>query len=189
MKETLNIKEYEILNKWSGQIIETADGLPFIGKSLFNKNVLLSTGYAGNGITFSLISSMINTDIILNKPNNWVETFSLKRLKDSSNIIKRIASFIGSMIQTPKNKNSSESIELLQNDSGTVLQERNEAVAVYKDNESNLHKLSAKCTHLGCTVNWNNTEKSWDCPCHGSRFNKNGQVINGPAKTPLKIIE
>jgi glycine/D-amino acid oxidase-like deaminating enzyme/nitrite reductase/ring-hydroxylating ferredoxin subunit len=185
LKDVLKIKTYEITNRWSGQIIETVDGLPYIGQTSSNPNILVNTGYAGNGMTFSTVSAMINRDIILNKTNPYLELYDPKRFKNLSNFVKQNLKTTIDMVKG-KFKEADTDIANIPPGEGRIVEINGKKVAVYLDHEKNLIKLSPICSHMGCTVDWNNAEKTWDCPCHGSRFDKTGAVINGPAVEGLR---
>ncbi|RJR32111.1 FAD-dependent oxidoreductase [Candidatus Parcubacteria bacterium] len=176
--------DYNLTNKWSGQILETADGLPFVGRYIFNpKEFLTSTGYAGDGMTFGTLSAMINSDLILGKKNEYEKLYSIKRFKGVKKFMKQNVNYIKQMV-AGRIKTKKEPAKLPFN-SGTVINEDNKKIAVYKDKNGRVQKMSAVCTHLGCIVAWNGIDKTWDCPCHGSKFYKNGEVKNGPANKPL----
>lgn len=179
---------YTIRYRWSGQVVETADGLPFIGKLMLNrKPVFVGTGYAGDGMTFGTLAARINTDLILGKENPWAALYTTKRMhgvkeaaQQNVHVAKR---FVGDRLNIPK-----ADIQKIPPGSGQVVSWKGKKVALYKDPEGNIRMLSAVCTHLGCIVHWNTQAETWDCPCHGSRFKKDGSVHNGPAKKPLRPL-
>jgi glycine/D-amino acid oxidase-like deaminating enzyme/nitrite reductase/ring-hydroxylating ferredoxin subunit len=177
--------KFEIQKKWSGQVIESSDKIPFIGQT-FEKNCLIGTGFAGDGMVFGTLSAMINFAIINGRDFEIAKIYSPKRIKSVLKTIKRQAEiardYIGKIIFTPKD---GEEIDQIMPDSGKVIKQNGEEIAVYKGKNGEIKKYSAKCTHLGCIVEWNGIEKTWDCPCHGSRFKKDGTVQNGPALKPL----
>lgn len=185
--------------RWSGQVMEPKDSLAFIGHNPGDNrnNIYIATGDSGNGITHGTIAGILLTDLILGKSNPWATLYdpSRKMRKQSE------AKSEGAQTQDPsemstdqnaqdnakrsssKGEGKTPSIENLNEGQGVVLEEKK--IAAYKD-KGQLHTYSAVCTHLGCTVIWNNSEKSFDCPCHGSRFSSSGNVINGPANTSLE---
>jgi glycine/D-amino acid oxidase-like deaminating enzyme/nitrite reductase/ring-hydroxylating ferredoxin subunit len=185
--------------RWSGQVLEPKDGIAFIGYNPGDeekKNVFIATGDSGNGITHGTIAGIILTDLILGKTNPWVSLYNPSRVpreksnnsqssenkkKEENNNNKQESS------SSSKNKDSKKkqtSLQDLDFEQGIVLEE--EKIAAYKNFNNELHRYSAVCTHLGCTVTWNNSEKSFDCPCHGSRFSAfTGNAINGPANKEL----
>jgi glycine/D-amino acid oxidase-like deaminating enzyme/nitrite reductase/ring-hydroxylating ferredoxin subunit len=179
---------YKQVETWSGEVLEPIDGIPYIGKTLFNKHMLVSTGFSGNGMTFGPISAVVNRDIVLKRENPWIDLYKLGRLAETGEILKHgieVAKNVGEkFIHSFKDNDVTE----IPNDNGAVIKINNKRIAVYKDKEGNLIKLSPFCTHQKCIVEWNTIEKSWDCPCHGSRFTKDGKVITGPAIEDLSQI-
>lgn len=180
---------YEIKNMWSGEILESIDGLPFIGPTLSNEYQLIGTGFAGDGMVFGPLSAMINSDIILGNSNEYKDIFSVKRLKNILGLMQKGVEITREMVSGRINLPSEDEIEKIPSNYGKVIRMKGKPVAVYKDKDGNIKKLSAVCTHQGCIVKWNDSEKVWDCPCHGSRFLKSGKVMTGPAKKPLEVIE
>jgi glycine/D-amino acid oxidase-like deaminating enzyme/nitrite reductase/ring-hydroxylating ferredoxin subunit len=183
-KKTFGISNYKILKKWSGQVIESLDTLPFMGRTIFNKHRYIATGFAGAGMTMGTLSAMVNTDQILGRKNVYSEMFSTLRIKSIFKISLRGFNYFYHLFKDRFSR-SDVSLDTLKKDSGAILNLNGEKVAVYKNEKGELNKLSAVCTHLKCIVNWNDSEKTWDCPCHGSRFKKTGEVLAGPAREPL----
>lgn len=180
----------EVKYRWSGQVLETLDGLALIGRNPGNKeNSLLITGDSGHGITHGTLGAMILTDRILGRQNPYSELYSPSRfhsrslghwLKENVNVAKQYMDWF--------TKNDVKSIEKISKGEGAVISQGLSKVAVYKDAKGKVHTCSAVCTHLGGIVSWNSEEKSWDCPCHGSRFNAFGKVITTPATEDLKLV-
>ena len=190
--------------RWSGQVMEPRDSIAFIGRNPGDNrnNIYIATGDSGNGITHGTIAGILLTDLILGKNNPWTALYDPSREPRKASCAK---SEEGVQIQPQQeeptdqskqenNKKSSTKgekeiayIENLNEGQGIVLEEKK--IAPYKDHKGQLHTYSAVCTHLGCTVTWNNSEKSFDCPCHGSRFSSSGNVINGPANNALEHKE
>jgi len=171
---------------WSGQVIETHDGLPFIGES--GPGQFISTGFAGNGMTFGTLAAMMATDWIARKKNPWNNLFdpSRKKLKGGSwNYITENADYPYYLIKTRLTRAEGDSLCEIGKNEGKVLKLNGQKMAVYRDGKGRVTKRSAVCTHMGCIVRWNAAEKTWDCPCHGSRFQPDGAVFSGPAETPL----
>lgn len=177
LKKIYKGAEYKIETSWSGEILESSDGIAYIGQSAFSPNILLSTGFSGNGMTYAALSAMLNRDIIMRKNNKYKALFDPNRLGG-----------IGKKAKQEAKKAEKVNMEVLPSDSGKIFNINGTNVAVYKDEHGIIHKLSPVCTHMGCTVAWNSSAKTWDCPCHGSRYAKDGNVINGPAKKPLKKL-
>ena len=178
----------EIKYKWSGQIMEPNDRLAFIGRNPGDEdNVFIVTGTAGTGMTYGTIAGMLLSDIITGKKNKLESVYDPSRttLGDIPKTIeegfKTTAPYLDWL--------SSDDKKSLHPGEGKVVSKGFEKIAVYKDENGNVNALSAVCTHLGCIVNFNNAEKSWDCPCHGSRFGLDGEVLNGPAIKPLSHVD
>lgn len=177
----------DIAYRWSGQVLEPKDMMAFIGRNPRDKrkNIFIATGDSGNGMTHGTIAGMLLTDLILGKRNRWAGLYNPSRKIKG----KPKKSNGGGQEGKPKKIKLAEATkkaELLESGQGTVLEiKRKGPRAFYKDTDGIIHSLSAVCTHLGCTVNWNDSEKSFECPCHGSRFSYAGTVINGPANEDL----
>jgi glycine/D-amino acid oxidase-like deaminating enzyme/nitrite reductase/ring-hydroxylating ferredoxin subunit len=176
--------------KWSGQIMEPVDGLAFIGKiSMEHKSVFVATGFSGNGMTYGTMAGMLITDLINGKKNRLEDIYSPSRF----NLIRAGKIFIEKIVEqfkaymNPKlkDKDTEDWLEKIQPLEGKVVVMGGIKYGVYRDDKNFLHLVSTECTHLQCTVKWNPDEKSWDCPCHGSRFSYKGKVINGPANISL----
>lgn len=168
--------------RWSGQVMEPADGVAFIGKNPGSKNIFVITGDSGNGMTHGTLGGQIISDLILGRDNAWAELYNPSRLK-----VKALPKYIKDAGETNayykewmKGKEDNSAENILKED-GAVFREGAKKVCIYRDKAGTLHKRSAVCPHLGCIVAWNKGEKSWDCPCHGSRFSPLGEVIEGPA--------
>ncbi len=171
--------------------METIDGLAFIGRNpLDEENVFIATGDSGMGITHGTIAGMLLSDLILGKSNPWELLYDPSRkpvraayefARENLNVAVQYTDWV-----TPSEVSSVDEIE---RDSGAVLRKGMTKIAVYKDGRGACHSMTAVCPHLQCIVEWNAAEHSWDCPCHGSRFDKHGKVINGPANIDLKPIE
>lgn len=177
--------------RWSGQVMEPFDGLAFIGRNpLDADNVFIATGDSGMGMTHGTIAGMLLIDLILERGNPWTELYdpSRKTLSAASDFAKENLNVMAQYAElvTPGDVDSAEQI---QKGEGAVVRSGLAKVAVYRDNDGTLHNRSAICTHLGCVVGWNAAEKTWDCPCHGSRFDCYGSVINGPANKDLPAVE
>jgi glycine/D-amino acid oxidase-like deaminating enzyme/nitrite reductase/ring-hydroxylating ferredoxin subunit len=176
---------------WGGQCMETIDGLAFIGRNpLDDDNVYIATGDSGMGITHGTIAGILLTDLILGRPNPWAQLYdpSRKTLRAAGTFAKEAINMAGQYLDwvTPGEVDSVREVEP---GCGAVLRRGLSKVAVYRDDEGRTHEVSAVCPHLGCIVHWNAAETTWDCPCHGSRFDKLGKVINGPANIDLPPAE
>jgi glycine/D-amino acid oxidase-like deaminating enzyme/nitrite reductase/ring-hydroxylating ferredoxin subunit len=179
----------QVVNRWSGQVIETSDGLPFIGETA--KGQFVSTGYAGNGMTFGTLGGIMARDWVLGRKNPWQNLFSPGRTKLSGafDYIKENLDYPFYMVADRLRRVEATAPESLAPGEGKILKLDGKRVAVARDDQGNLHYCSPLCTHMGCIVHWNQAETTWDCPCHGSRFKPSGEVISGPAESPLDHVE
>jgi glycine/D-amino acid oxidase-like deaminating enzyme/nitrite reductase/ring-hydroxylating ferredoxin subunit len=175
---------------WGGQVMETVDGLALIGRSSGEENVFIATGDSGTGMTHGTIAGMLLADLVLGRENPWAALYAPSRVRSgAAREYAREALETGAQYAdwlTPGEVSDESEIPP---DSGAVVRRGLRKLAVYRDPAGELHRLSAACTHLGCIVAWNPAEKSWDCPCHGSRFDKLGKPFNGPANRPLERME
>ena len=171
---------------WGGQIMETIDYLAFIGRNPGEENVYVATGDSGMGLTHGTIAGMLITDLVKGHDNRWAALYDPARkplraarefARENLNVARQYADYL-----TPGDVGSAE--EIAPGD-GAVVRRGLKKLAVYKDAQGTVHERSAVCPHLGCIVQWNGAEKTWDCPCHGSRFDCQGKVINGPANRDL----
>ena len=181
----------EVLYKWSGQVFETHDGLAFIGRySDSEPNVFLITGDSGMGMTHGTIGGMLVSDLILDKINPWVDVFDPTR-KATQSITEAVPEVISSTVPYVDWVTGGDvsSIDDIGNGEGAIIRHGLKKLAVYRDENGNIYKRTAVCSHMGCIVRFNMTEKTWDCPCHGSRFGTDGHVINSPAISPLEAAE
>ncbi len=170
--------------RWSGQVLEPVDYVAFTGKTPGGENVYMHSGDSGNGITHGIMAGILLTDLIMGRENRWLELYHPTRIsvRSAPALIKHN---VDAMIKYAEYVLPAESIEGIQPGEGRVIKRDGKHVAAYRDEDGMLHERMAACTHLKCIVEWNSTEKSWDCPCHGSRFDPYGQVLNGPAISPL----
>lgn len=181
----------EIEYRWSGQVIEPVDYMGFIGKNPGNdEHIYIATGDSGNGMTHGTVAGILLTDLILGRKNNWSSLYDPARIslratpefaKENLNVAKQYADYL--------NDEEAPNMESIAPGTGAVVTVGKKRIAAYRDEAGQLHQCSAICTHLYCIVNWNTAEKSWDCPCHGSRFDPYGKVMNGPAISPLSAVE
>jgi len=172
---------------WVGQVMESIDGLAFIGRNPLDKeNVFIATGDSGMGMTHGTIAGILLTDLILGRENPWATLYdpSRKTLLAAGEFAKEAVNMAAQYADWVTGGDVSSTDEIA-DDSGAVMRRGLSKIAVHRDAHGKLHELSAVCPHLGCIVRWNASEKTWDCPCHGSRFGKLGKVINGPANTDL----
>jgi glycine/D-amino acid oxidase-like deaminating enzyme/nitrite reductase/ring-hydroxylating ferredoxin subunit len=178
----------EVQFRWSGQVMEPIDGLAFIGHNpLDHENVFIATGDSGMGMTHGTIAGILLTDLIMGRDNPWGSLYDPARktlragiefVKETSNMASQYSDWM-----TSGDVSSADEIAA---DSGAVLRRGLKKISIYRDQQGTLHEMSAVCPHLGCIVAWNSSEHTWDCPCHGSRFDAYGRVINGPANRDLQ---
>ena len=181
----------EVQFRWSGQVMEPIDGVAFIGQNpLDEDNVFIATGDSGMGMTHGTIAGILLSDLIVGRDNPWKTLYDPARktlragmefVKETSNMASQYTDWV-----TPGDVSSADEIAAR---SGAVIRRGIKKVAVYRDENGSFHEISAVCPHLGCVVAWNSLEHTWDCPCHGSRFDKYGHVVNGPANRDLHRIE
>ena len=176
----------ELTHRWSGQVIETPDGLPYIGQSADHQ--YSATGYAGNGLTFGTLAGLMISDAILERSNPWAELFDPGRKALTRGLwdyVKENIDYPYYVIRDRFAGAETKSLRAVKRGQGKVIQRNGAKVAAYRDPAGTVTLRSAICTHMGCTVGWNTAERTWDCPCHGSRFKPTGEVISGPAEAPL----
>jgi len=180
----------EVAYRWLGQVYESLDGLAYIGRNPGDRAVYVVTGDSGMGMTHSTVAGMLLRDLIVGRDNAWADLYDPARkplraagefAKENLNVAAQYADLL-----TPGSGGGAENIAP---DAGTVLGFGPAKRAVYRDADGTLYERSAICPHLGCVVAWNGDEKTWDCPCHGSRFDAYGGVLNGPAKSDLAEVE
>jgi nitrite reductase/ring-hydroxylating ferredoxin subunit len=180
--------------KWSSQYFEPADGLPYIGHLPGNdEHVYVATGYSGNGMIYGTVASRIIADIILKRENDYKDLFSPSRIKivaGFSEFVSHNADVVKQLIGKWFSVEELEEVAALAPGEGKVVTFNDHLMALSKDDNGQLHAVSPACTHMKCSVAWNGSEKSWDCPCHGARYAANGKVLTGPATknlTPINI--
>ena len=182
----------EVAYKWSSQYFQSNDGLPYIGHLPGNpKTVLVATGYGGNGITYSQIAAQILTDLIVKGQSDFEEVFNPSRVKPVAgfaNFVKNAADVTGNFIDKLIPSQKIEGLDEIKNGEAKLVNFENESVALYKDENGKIHSVNPACTHINCTVAWNTAEKTWECPCHGSRFNEEGVMVTAPARKDLERI-
>lgn len=177
-----------IIYRWSGQVLEPMDGLAFIGRNPSAQSLYLATGDSGNGMTHGTIAGMLITDLIQGRDNEWEKIYSPSRfhlLKSGGTFFRELASMVINYYRNKPSDANSVKLASITPGTGAVVELDGHNYGAYVDESEILHLVDAECTHLGCIVHWNNDEKSWDCPCHGSRFSFDGKVLNGPANTDL----
>jgi Rieske Fe-S protein len=180
-----------VIDRWSGQVMEPADSLAFIGRNPLDKdNVFIATGDSGHGMTHGTIAGILITDLVQGRDNPWVKLYDPGRttLRAASEYAYELAKSnkpYGKWF-TPGDVSSIDEIPPGQ---GAILRSGLHKIAAYREPGGGLVECSATCPHLGCIVGWNAGEKTWDCPCHGSRFTPEGRVLNGPAISDLQQVK
>jgi glycine/D-amino acid oxidase-like deaminating enzyme/nitrite reductase/ring-hydroxylating ferredoxin subunit len=180
-----------VVFRWSGEIMEPVDGLPFLGRNpMDDSQVYVISGDSGNGMTHCTLGAMLVRDQILGRDNPWAALYDPARkpfhgmrqfLQEQVNTLAQYGDWLsGGEVES--------AVEIAPGQ-GAILNRGARKVAVYRDDDGGLHAMSAVCSHLGCAVNWNPAERSWDCPCHGSRFDAEGEVLHGPANSALSPVE
>ena len=178
--------------KWSSQYFEPVDGLPYIGHLPGNpNNIYVATGYGGNGMTYSHVAAITLTEMINSGESEYEKLFSPGRVKPVAgfnNFVKEAADVVGNFIGGIFSREKLGELAELAPGEARVVRYEGTSLALYKDDSGKLHAVNPACTHIKCTVGWNAAEKSWDCPCHGSRFSYDGEVLTAPARKDLEVI-
>lgn len=180
----------QFTHRWSTQDNATTDGVPYIGPlHAGSRNTYVAAGFGGWGMSNGTLSGLILADMVHGVENQWASLYDPRRIKPVAEAKSFIAAnldvakrFVGDRLRT----SYTDSVDDVLPGEGAIVRIEGEKVAVHRDDSGALHCVSAICTHLGCIVAFNNAEKSWDCPCHGSRFSTDGVVLQGPANSPLK---
>jgi glycine/D-amino acid oxidase-like deaminating enzyme/nitrite reductase/ring-hydroxylating ferredoxin subunit len=179
----------EVQHRWLGQVVETDDGLPFIGENAGKQFV--ATGFCGNGFTLGTLSAVMARDRFLGRKNPWFDLFRVDRKKfhgGAWRYIKENLDYPYYLMRDRLARAEDTTAEELKIGEGKIIKVDGKKVAAYRDETGKLVLSSPVCTHMGCIVRWNDADKTWDCPCHGSRFKPAGEVFSGPAETALKRV-
>lgn len=175
----------KVTHRWCGQVVETADGLPYIGETAADQ--FIATGFSGNGMTFGVVAALMAADWVEGRDNEWTDTFSPTRLEFSA-----LPTYLMENKDYPvhmvKDRIGIPDSVRPQPGEGAVTKVDGKNSAIYCDENGKVHQLSAVCPHMGGIVVWNSAEKTWDCPCHGSRFTACGGLISGPAEKGLSSL-
>lgn len=178
--------------RWSAQQFKSADGLPYIGLSSGNEKIYIATGFSADGLTYGTLAGKIISDQITGIENKWSETYDASRMTpvaSAKRFLKENLHVAGELIKDYIFKAEEKDFADVTPGGGKIVEIKDQKCAVSRDENGALNVVSAVCTHLGCIVHWNEVEKTWDCPCHGSRFTRSGEVIEGPAIAPLKRVD
>src|SRR5207249_10134969 len=184
------LPDVELTHRWSGQVIETNDGLPFIGET--SSHQFAATGYSGNGMTFGTLAGMMARDRVLGRRNPWQDLFDAGRTKVKGgawDYVKENSDYPYYLIRDRFAGAEGKSLRAVRRGEGRLVELNGRKVAAWRGEDGRVTLLSPVCTHMGCHVDWNEAERTWDCPCHGSRFTPNGRVLAGPAESPLGRID
>ena len=184
------LPDAEVTHRWSGQVIETPDGLPYIGRMADHQYA--ATGFGGNGMTFGTLSAMMLTDQILERHNPWTDLFDPGRAAIRRGLweyIKENKDYPYYLVRDRFAGAEGKSLRAVRRGEGKIIEHHGKKVAASRDRSGAIVLRSAICTHMGCVVKWNDAERTWDCPCHGSRFTPKGEVISGPAESPLPPVD
>jgi glycine/D-amino acid oxidase-like deaminating enzyme/nitrite reductase/ring-hydroxylating ferredoxin subunit len=177
----------EVEYRWSGQVMEPVDGIAFIGRNpLDEDNVFIATGDSGQGMTYGTIAGMLLTDLLQDRKNRWEDLYSPSRITlraageyagENLNVAAQFTDYLTA--------GEISSVDELKPGEGAIMREGLSKLAIFRNVGGKIHRLSAVCPHLGCVVAWNSTERTWDCPCHGSKYRADGRVYQGPANSDL----
>ncbi|WHY87432.1 FAD-dependent oxidoreductase [Neobacillus novalis] len=188
-EDVFGIKEYEY--RWSAQDLVTLDKLPYIGSiTAEREHILLATGYKKWGMTTGILAGHLLTDYVLGRDNPYKELYSPSRFQadpDLKSVVTTNADVAKHLIKG-KLEYTDKAAEDLQVGEGSVVMFNGKRAGAYKDENGKLYVVDTTCQHLGCECEWNRAEKTWDCPCHGSRYAYSGDVIEGPTKKPLPLL-
>ncbi|HEY8930900.1 MAG TPA: FAD-dependent oxidoreductase, partial [Mucilaginibacter sp.] len=183
---------FSVKYQWSSQYYIPVDGFPYIGQMPeASAGVYCATGYNGNGMMLGTIAGKILSDLILTGESKYKDVFSPSRIKPIggfTEFVKENADVAYHFVADRMGIKESDSLKRIPNNSGKVVEIDGEKIAAYRDEAGELHTLNPVCTHAGCIVSWNQSEKSWDCPCHGARYDINGRVLTGPADKDLQKL-
>jgi len=176
--------------RWSTQDYTPLDGVPYVGRlTRRSEHIYVATGFKKWGMTNGTAAAIILTDAILGRDNPWAGLYDSKRLKplaSAPTFIKENTAVAKHFVADRLNRGEKATLNAVLPGEGRLLKFGTQKIAAYRDDNGYLHTLSPVCTHLGCHVKWNPAERSWDCPCHGSRFSGPGAVIEGPATRDLE---
>ncbi|MGD7008912.1 FAD-dependent oxidoreductase [Metabacillus sp. 84] len=183
----------DIRYRWSTQDLKTLDGVPYAGPITKQQpNILMTTGYGLWGMTNGTVSAQIAADSILGKDNPFADLYSpfrsASKSASASQFIKQNTDTAKAFVKGKFN-HSNKDVDELQKDEGAKLKVNGQKAGAYRDTAGNVTLVKPVCTHMGCDLEWNNGDRSWDCPCHGSRFNTDGEILEGPAVKPLPKID
>lgn len=182
----------EVAFRWSSQYYEPVDALPYIGLLPgFSKNIYVATGFSGNGMTFGSLAAIIFKELIADGESEYRKLFHPGRIKPIAGFaefVKENADVTAKLFQTVLPKERLEELAGLAPGEGSVVKFEDKTIAIHKDENGKIYALNPNCTHLGCEVSFNIAERSWDCPCHGTRYDVTGRILTAPATKPLESL-
>lgn len=181
--------DYKVLFRWNTRDCISLDKIPYIGKfSNIMDNIYVGTGFKKWGMSLSNVAGNIIADKIMGKENKYADIFDSTRMRPIKNRweVKNIVKETVNSIALNKFKIEPEDLNNIQNDNGAIFEINGENIGIYKDKQGEIYAVKPNCAHLGCLLTWNNLDKTWDCPCHGSRFDYMGNNIYEPAIKDLE---
>lgn len=179
----------DVTHRWSGQVLDTIDYAGFIGKNPGSNHVYVATGDSGQGLTHGVMGAMLNAKLITGGQSDWAELYAPDRkpLKAARNWVVENSTALKNLVGYLA-PGEIDDADKLKPGEGAIVRQGLKKIAAYRDAKGELHQHSAACTHLGCHLHWNSFESCWDCPCHGSMFGPDGQVLNAPAIAGLSEV-
>src|SRR4029450_12144821 len=177
-------------HRWLGQVVETEDGLPFIGENAHQE--FIATGFCGNGFTLGTLSAMMARDRYLDRTNPWFDLFRVDRRPFHGGLwryVQENPDYPYYLLRDRVAGADTDTLDDVPQGEGKIVRLHGRKVAAYRDDEGHVTVCSPVCTHLKCLVRWNPADRTWDCPCHGSRFHATGAVLSGPAEDPLEQLD
>ena len=183
------LPQAQLERRWLGQVIETDDGMPFIGEN--ESREFIATGFRGNGYTLGTLSALIARDCYLKRDNPWLSLFDVNRSPfhgGTWTYLQENVDYPYHLVRDRLRRAEADTPDAVGRDEGKIIRHDGRKVAAYRDGQGQLTLLAPECTHMRCLVRWNSADRSWDCPCHGSRFRPTGEVLSGPAEKPLQRL-
>ncbi|SDR85665.1 FAD-dependent oxidoreductase [Actinopolymorpha singaporensis] len=186
-RATFDVEDVEYT--WSAQDFTTPDHIPYVGAAPGHHAILVATGFGKWGLSNGSAAAMMLVDAMSGRSNPWASAFDARRIGDVRGVVKTVTDnlhvgkeFVGGYLGTPESR----TLDQVLPGTGGLIRVGGQAMGVYRDPAGNLHGVRPTCSHMGCRLHWNAAETSWDCNCHGSRFDPDGAVLTGPATSPLQ---
>jgi Rieske Fe-S protein len=186
-RQHFNVRD--IAYRWSAQVYESVDNAPYIGQNPGDEHIYVATGYCGNGMTYGTIAARLLADILTGHANRWSEVYDPARFKPLASAGEFIHENVNVGFHMVADRIATADVESLMDvpaGEGRIVQLEGEKVAAYRSPEGEIYLFSPECRHMGCLVQWNNAENTWDCPCHGGRYSATGEVVEGPPMANLE---